>query len=211
MSYGWEQFPLTDVIKGWIGKSGLNKGLKVQIRKIFPGQKGFTFAEATDKNREPILVINSNDYRPFKIQKPANLTAGTTSVTSEKKNRIRQGRDSLHSMCERRDMIVDVNKISWNNWILEPKVFNLYRCVGHCGVYNSKTSGEQTNHATMQAVLAETGLHSGSKVDLPCCAPRKLEPMAMLLYEKYGSTVVVKLKSLDNMIVSSCACLWVGL
>ena len=207
--FGWHTIDLKDAVKNWVRKPGTNKGFKVIIKS--PRQDtdahkpGVQFVMKKNDNREAILVVYSDDKLSKK--KPLNATVSNNSQQGNKVPRKRRARNVMESGCRRVDMMVDIEKINWHRWILQPKVFNAYRCLGQCGVYSSQQRKHQTNHATVQAILSETQSRSSRDVDSPCCAPKELDSMAMLLFEQVGGSFLLKLQTLDDIRVKSCACL----
>ena len=101
--------------------------------------------------------------------------------------------------CRKVDYFIDFEKIGWGDWIIFPKRYNAYKCVGECRVPLIATN-KPTNHAFMQSLLSvnrpESGIHS------PCCVPSKLIPLSILYYEDG----VVKQREHEDMIVDECDC-----
>ena len=46
-------------------------------------------------------------------------------------------------------MIVDFKLLGWDSWVVVPKEYNAYKCVGHCTFPLSSTD-DPTNHANVQ-------------------------------------------------------------
>ncbi|XP_044132922.1 nodal homolog [Bufo gargarizans] len=106
--------------------------------------------------------------------------------------------ESGKPLCRRVDMIVDFGEIGWGSWILYPKTFNAYRCVGACPVPLNETF-KPTNHAYMKSVVK---LYQPERVECPSCVPIRMSPLSMLYYE--GNDVVVSHH--EEMIVEECGC-----
>jgi len=101
--------------------------------------------------------------------------------------------------CRKVDYFIDFEKIGWGDWIIFPKHYNAYKCVGECRIPLTATK-KPTNHAFIQSLLAVNRPASG--VGSPCCVPTKLLPMSILYYEDG----VVKQREHDDMIVAECDC-----
>ena len=204
----WHSFDVTDTVKKWVSNPTSNKGFKVMVKRLLvPDDPSCDIKFATNQHgaKEPILVVYSGDGKQG--NKSTTVNINLTKNKNAKLSNRRKKRLSTVSGCNKVDMWVDVEKISWDRWILQPKVFNAFRCSGSCAVYSSQQSESQTNHATVQAIVSEIQPTSGTKISSPCCAPKELDSMSMLFYERTGTSFVVKLQTLDEMIVRSCACL----
>ncbi|KAG8448225.1 hypothetical protein GDO86_015356 [Hymenochirus boettgeri] len=101
-------------------------------------------------------------------------------------------------LCRRVDMIVDFEKIGWGDQILYPKRFNAYRCEGSCPTPLNE-SFKPTNYAYIKSLV---NVFDPEKVECPFCAPVKMSPLSMLMYE--GDKIV--LKHHEDMIVEDCGC-----
>nr|BBC77409.1 Nodal [Temnopleurus reevesii] len=101
--------------------------------------------------------------------------------------------------CRRVDMDVDFGRIGWDEWIIYPKQFNAYRCVGTCaGPIDSNDS--PSNHAIMQDLVR---MHQPERrTPEPCCVPTELRPLSMLYFEQ-GAVLV---RHHEDMIVHGCGC-----
>lgn len=101
--------------------------------------------------------------------------------------------------CRRIDMDVDFGRIGWDEWIIYPKQFNAFRCVGTCeGPLDS--SDNPSNHAVMQDLVR---LHQPERrTPEPCCVPTVLRPLSMLYFED-GAVLV---RHHENMIAQECGC-----
>ena len=205
--FGWHTIDLKHAVKEWVTKPDTNKGFKIIIKGMNPAasKPGIQFIMNRNDHREAILVVYSDDKQSKR--KASNATDSATTVQENNLLNRRRSRHVLESGCRRVDMMVDIAKINWDRWILQPRFFNAYRCSGECGTFSSQQRKHQTNHATVQAILSETQSRSSRDVKSPCCAPKELESMAMLLFEQVGGSVLLKLQTLDDIIVKSCACL----
>ncbi|XP_041485724.1 nodal homolog [Lytechinus variegatus] len=113
-------------------------------------------------------------------------------------DKLRQERERS-GPCRRVDMDVDFGRIGWDEWIIYPKQFNAYRCVGTCA--GPLDSGDNpSNHAIMQDLIRLK--QPERRTPEPCCIPTKLKPLSMLYFEE-GSVLV---RHHEDMIVQECGC-----
>ena len=201
--FGWKTFDITNAVLRWVSKPNSNKGIQLRLANLekINDEECFAFSTNQHKRKEPILIVYSEEP-----QKKEDIISGVGPLGNDlpEKQKKRPSRDLGDSSCNRKDLIVDIEKINWHKWILYPKRFNIYRCEGHCQL--KKHNGKATNHGIVQAALHELE-QSNLKVQSPCCAPLKLESKVMMLYEMTGGSTVVKIQYLKNMVVNICACL----
>ena len=204
--FGWHTIDMKEAVQSWVTRPATNKGFEVIVKAMKQGtqKSDIQFVMGRNDEREAILVVYSHDK--LSNRKPLNTSVNGDAGQDNKLTHSRKARGLTESGCRRVDMMVDIEKINWDRWILQPKVFNAYRCLGDCGVFSQKNK-EQTNHATVQAILSETQSQTNRDVNAPCCAPKELESMAMLIFEQVGGSFLLKLQTLDNIRVKKCACL----
>ncbi|XP_077329452.1 nodal homolog 2-A-like [Lithobates pipiens] len=101
-------------------------------------------------------------------------------------------------LCQRVDMMVDLEKFGWGNLIIYPKNFNAYRCEGACPIPLSEPF-KPTNHAYIMSLLK---LFNPDKVECASCVPVKMRPLSMMMNEN-GDVVM---KHHEDMIVEECGC-----
>ncbi|KAK3875665.1 hypothetical protein Pcinc_019474 [Petrolisthes cinctipes] len=102
--------------------------------------------------------------------------------------------------CERRDMLVDFEVIGWSSWIVSPKSYNAYQCVGQCQ-FPLGQNLNPTNHATVQSIMNNSGHSPG--VQRPCCVPATYGNLSLLFYDSDENVV---LKQYDQMVATQCGC-----
>ena len=203
--FGWKTFDITNAVLRWVSKPSSNKGIQLRLANLgkINGEECFSFSTNQHKQKKPILIVYSEEP-----QKKEGITSGVLppGIDLPEKQKKRSSRSLGDSSCNRKDLIVDVEKINLHKWILYPKRFNIYRCEGHCQL--KKHNGKTTNHGIIQTTLHNAELNqSNLKVESPCCAPLKLESKAMMLYEIIDGSIAVKIQHLKNVIVTTCACL----
>ena len=198
---GWQSFDVTDSVKTWVSNPNSNKGFKVKPLDKDDPFCDIKFATNEHEAKKPVLVIFSNDAKQEHSLENKTFAVNIKRTKSNyailtKKQRKRRSTDSR---CRRVDMTVEFN-LAWSYWdamVIEPKVKNIYRCSGNCGIHSSETL-----HAFVQSILSETQPASLPNIKSPCCAPNDFRSMAVLSV----ISGVPTLQFIKNMIVSSCAC-----
>ncbi|CAL1578036.1 unnamed protein product [Knipowitschia caucasica] len=117
-----------------------------------------------------------------------------------RKARRRQSSERHERSCSRRNLRVDFDDIGWSEWVIAPKAFEAYYCVGACGFPISKVT-RPSNHATIQSIVRAVGIIPG--IPEPCCVPEKMSPLPVLYQDEDNNPV---LKVYPNMSVQSCSC-----
>ncbi|KAM4749154.1 nodal homolog [Rhinophrynus dorsalis] len=135
-------------------------------------------------SEKPVRVV---DTRRHKRNRKAKSSIVVNTIPS---------RPVGKTLCRRVDMIVDFDKIEWGNRIVYPKRFNAYRCEGACPIPLNETF-KPTNHAYIKSLVK---LYDNDRTDCSFCAPVKMSPLSMLLYEEDE----VVLKHHEDMIVDDC-------
>ena len=201
---GWKSFELTDMVKRW----HMERHDKYTLIVNAKGRRnGVSFAGHGDIERMPFLVVYSSSN--MGAAKTNINVAENLAVKLPKPNRgPRYKRGSNSPPCKRRSMIVDTTKIGWDSYVLAPRIFDAYRCEGMCRAYSSQATKTPTNHAVLQAILAQLGtVQNGRPIRPPCCAPSQFENKTLLLHRKVKGQRVIGLEEFTDMVVKSCACL----
>ncbi|KAK2152799.1 hypothetical protein LSH36_317g00006 [Paralvinella palmiformis] len=172
-------------------------------------QRRFTAASNNDVDgiRDAILVLFTRDRQFFKKIRDNRLASGLTDASSlrldsaggARQKRANQRRERLgaRKLCQRYNFTIDFAEIGWDKWIIYPKKYNAFYCMGRCPTPVEK-SYEPTNHAILQGLLRM----ADKTIPRPCCIPTKLRPLSMLYYE-YNEIIVRQHK---NMIANNCGC-----
>ncbi|EDV22765.1 uncharacterized protein TRIADDRAFT_58663 [Trichoplax adhaerens] len=126
------------------------------------------------------------------------------SKRSVNKRRDTNGRgylpqDYSNSPCHREDLVVDFKDIGWE-WIISPRSFNAYQCVGVCK-YPLGSNTNATLHATLRAMMSYFG--QNSQPTLPCCTPDRLRSHTFLFY---NANHEIQINEFDGMVVETCGC-----
>lgn len=129
-------------------------------------------------------------------------TADDDSIRRKKKkrrngkNKKSDGDEKLDNPCKRVDLTVDFDKIGWGSWVIFPKTYNAYQCVGSC---STQVDGDPNNHAIIQNMVRRV---NRNRAPTPCCVPTKLSSLSMLYYERG----VIVVKEHEEMVVRECGC-----
>lgn len=206
-------FKATKLVRRWIKSTDNNQTIEVGIygaksshaAPVIDDSYGdahlitFTYTEIKMKTvglknyAETFLLLKPSAPLVKRAAMGATRRGKNTDGKSSRANDIDQ---SVDRPCERKDLIVDFAKIGWSSWIIYPKSFNAYQCVGSC---KSHVDSNANNHAILQTMVREKAL---DYVPMPSCVPVKLSPLSMLYYER--GVIVVKEHS--DMIVDECGC-----
>ncbi|XP_063785924.1 nodal homolog 2-A-like [Pseudophryne corroboree] len=99
-------------------------------------------------------------------------------------------------LCRKVDMLVDFKEIGWDNWVVYPKKYNAYQCVGTCHT-PLKEKSKTTNYDYIKSFVK---LQDSEQVECSACAPLKMRPLSMLFYENKD----LILRHHEYMIVEDC-------
>ncbi|KII62097.1 Bone morphogenetic protein 10 [Thelohanellus kitauei] len=99
--------------------------------------------------------------------------------------------------CRRTSLFVDFKSLGWNSWIVIPRAMEIYQCVGHCD-YSSSFHVEMSDNAIVRSLLHHKGLH----ISKPCCVPKKLEPVNVVIRNNDG----IEEYKIKKFVVDSCGC-----
>ena len=200
---------LQTVIDGGYGKTIIEVKLRKKLSHEMQ-QRRRRFAGGNKNNDEikgAILVLFTRDQQFYKTIKDNRLASGlkdASPVVQHAAGRSRTRRASerrerlgVRQLCQRYNFTIDFAEIGWDKWIIYPRKFNAFYCVGRCPTPVEK-SYDPTNHAIMQGLLRMTK----KNIPRPCCVPTKLRPFSMLYYE-YEEIIVRQHK---DMIANSCGC-----
>ncbi|XP_040203382.1 nodal homolog 2-A-like [Rana temporaria] len=102
------------------------------------------------------------------------------------------------NLCRKVDMFVDFETIGWGEQIVYPKRYNAYRCEGSCPVPLNELF-KPSNHAYIKSLVK---FNNPDKVECMLCAPVKMKPLSMLMYEREK----IVLKHHEDMVVEDCGC-----
>lgn len=200
---GWKSFDLTNAVKRWHIQQRNDYTIRVRVRGH---GNNIGFARGNNIERLPFLVVYSKAESTIGVD-----TVNSESITSrlpKPERGPRNKRGSNGHPCKRKSMLVDTAQIGWDGYVLAPRIFDVYRCEGKCRAYSSQAVKKQTNHALLQAMLAQLGTKAnGRPIRPPCCAPSQFESKMLLIHRKVDGRATIGLEEFNDMVVKSCACL----
>ncbi|KAL7870116.1 hypothetical protein AOLI_G00141040 [Acnodon oligacanthus] len=208
---GWEVFNITDTATKWILNSSTNNGILVV--STLPSGQWFETTVSTggltkSEENDAYLVIYSDDGRRGSGQKSGSpldlvLESKLSLQTAGRRRRSTARSSPDHEQfvtCQKAPLYVDFARIGWSGWIISPKGYNAYHCVGSCP-FPLGGSLRATNHAIVQSIV--DALKLSNKVEQPCCVPDILHPISLLYFDDEENVV---LKQYDDMVAGSCGC-----
>ena len=188
---GWKSFELTNAVKRW-HKERYN-GYTIHI-DVKGHQNDIVFTGANKIEQMPFLVVHSKSNNG-KVKGKDGTAVNFAAKLPKPDRGLRYKRGSNGHPCKRKSMIVDVNKIGWDRYVIAPRTFDAYRCEGKCRAYSSQAAKTPTNHAVLQAILAQLGaVQDGKPIRPPCCAPSQFENKTLLLHRKVKGQRVIGLE-----------------
>ncbi|ESO06285.1 hypothetical protein HELRODRAFT_137522, partial [Helobdella robusta] len=102
--------------------------------------------------------------------------------------------------CRRKKMYINFEDIHWNEWIVQPRGYQAYECVGQCHFpLNSHLT--PTKYTAIKSLLHAT---YPRKIKPACCVPTKLQPISLLYYDD-NNVLTYKFKY-EEMMVAQCGC-----
>jgi nodal len=216
-STGTDIVDLTPVLQTIIDGGYGDTLIEVKLRK--KNKQGQRQRRTTDDThpsvvKNAILVIFTRDKNFFKkikdnrvgalLHTTERADAADDVTTNSRHGRSRDKRASerraqlgARKLCQRHDFDIDFADIGWDKWIIYPKRYNAYYCMGRCPTPVEK-SYSPTNHAILQGLIRL----GNTIIPRPCCVPTKLRPLSMLYYE-YDEIVV---RQHEDMIATECGC-----
>ena len=206
--FTWQTFRITEAVSRWVGNPDTNKGIQIIFKNLSPSEEAnYHAGKETHRSKKPFLVVYSEE----RIESTDDIIYGSGHSRSsngiQKRSTGRPKRETEQKRCHRVDLWVDTEDIGYDQFVIEPRRFNIYRCIGKCG-NNMKN---MTNHARMQATLHDLQPKKLPKIDPPCCAPLELDPLKFIMYDKVKYTngtwkIVIWEKTVENLVVKTCAC-----
>ena len=109
-------------------------------------------------------------------------------------------------LCQRHDLLVDVERLGWADTVVYPRRFNVHYCAGRCplgpGRRHRAPAVNVSNHAVLRTIVAG-GRRRRRLVPLPCCVATSLRPMNLLYKQRNGHYDIWQL---DDVVVDACGC-----
>ncbi|KAL7857269.1 hypothetical protein SRHO_G00161680 [Serrasalmus rhombeus] len=210
---GWEVFNITNTATKWILNSSTNNGILVV--STLPSGQWFETTVSTggltkSEENDAYLVIYSDDGRrgsakgqesasPLDLVLESKLSRQTAGRIRRSTTRFSPDHEQFVT-CQRAPLYVDFARIGWSGWIISPKGYNAYHCVGSCPFPLGGTL-RATNHAIVQSIV--DALKLSNKIEQPCCVPDILHPISLLYFDDEENVV---LKQYDDMVAGNCGC-----
>ena len=114
------------------------------------------------------------------------------------------GRNEGQDTCRRVPWEVHFDAdLGWD-WVVRPKTYEASTCVGSCPIGLNGTVAI-SNHALLRIETKRLGLDTDLSLADACCVPTKMRSKVIWMYNRRGDYVV---RSVDNMAVEECGCLW---
>ena len=181
---GWYSVEVSVLIKEWFSmhiKSYLS--LDVAINGALSLEVGDVDSEAA-KQWRPFLVVNTEEKKQLnRKRRHANLQVNDECDPRPPKT------------CCRHSFVVDFQQIRGLEFILLPRMLNVYACAGSC---QSLALYEHVRRAKVLKKIDPT--FSGE--NHTCCVPKQLGPINFIYYLESGSVHVEKI----HIRVLSCSC-----
>ena len=207
----WIVLNVTAAVAFWSSWPSRNFGLWITVAGFGVPQSDFYIA--TGGRKEPILIVygvnsEKNNHRSLKN---ANEIPNETRDTYEQDTRwkgknddgsfasARSRRSVDEERCARRKLFVKFRDLKWDKWIIAPRGFSAFYCMGTCPEIIDKFFNP-TNHAIIQNLLHH---RYNKKIPEACCVPASLHSISMMYFERDGSIV---LKEYSGMVASTCGC-----
>lgn len=99
-----------------------------------------------------------------------------------------------YDACTRKVFMADLETVSWDNFVLLPKIIPVYVCNGTCSIYH--TDSVYYAYLTQFSNLKD-------KHKRLCCVPVSFYSMPIMFYNKFDDIVI---KVYNDIIVKKCSC-----
>lgn len=208
----WIVLNVTPAVTFWNSWPSRNFGLWITVTGL--GAPESDFYIATGGRKEPILIIygdSQNEKNDHRLLRSANEVPKETRETYQQHTRskrksnegafssTRSRRSVDEDVCTRHQLFVKFRDLKWDKWIIAPRGFKAFYCMGKCPEVIDKFFNP-TNHAIIQNLL-----HHRHNKNIPaaCCVPTSLHSMTIMYFELDGSIV---LREYSGMVASTCGC-----
>jgi len=121
------------------------------------------------------------------------------SLSQVVKSRFERSLRLRSKICQKESMWVDFQDLGWSDWIIAPRTFQAYRCVGECP-YPISGRLNSTNYAMLASMMNSV---EPNYSPTPCCVPTSLGAVSVLYLDKSDNVV---LRNYEGMIVEGCGC-----
>lgn len=116
--------------------------------------------------------------------------------------------DALMPCC-RRKVKINFADLGWDQWVLSPRSFDAYYCIGRCSTFGVGGSGglaaldDADAGAAFYAEMMNLQRRGGNRLS-PCCSPTKFAPLTIKVLSGVNEEAT---QTLDNLIVRQCGCM----
>ena len=206
-SYGWQVFPLTEIVQNWIDNRTHNKGLKISIRTLYGANTLLDFEADKSLQHRSILVTYTKEKKELSLSSLLKQFGPhpNSIKTNNLAKRIRRTVNDNIKKCGVEPLVVPLELIDWHKLFRYPTQFTINQCKGQCYHKNDEDYLGQTSHSILQALFA--GVVQDDNVNYPCCAPTKFLPGPAILIDHSSGIQVIKVVRLENLTVTECECL----
>lgn len=112
------------------------------------------------------------------------------------REKFRETNNSTDLYCKRYPLSVDLKRIDFMKFLIEPEVYEAYYCDGNCFPMINLAN----NHALLQAFMSRS---KPNEIPEPCCVPTKLSPLTIIFMKEDK----IVLENRPEMVVEECDCL----
>lgn len=197
----WRGFNVTEAVLGRISDV-----VRLRVRGRVEGRH---------RGEGPILLLSYSKPKKRKPRSAVDEDQGDAATTWKNE----PGRRRRRNACRKRSLYVDFSMISYDEWVVAPKGYDAYQCVGKC-FYPLGDHLNPTKHAIVQT-LVYTALQAADDVSRnpnsisnnnannkvvgrACCVPTRLTATS-LLYMDAGGTLTYQY-GYEDMVVAECGC-----
>jgi len=133
------------------------------------------------------------------------VRAGTELSSNARRRRRDKSQHSQSSLCQRHDLLVDIQRLGWADTVVYPPRFNIRYCAGRCPPRAARALGIDTsNHAMLRAIVRAGRRRQAQAPPSPCCVATRLRPMNLLYRDKQRGHYDIW--QLNDVIVDACGC-----
>ena len=134
------------------------------------------------------------------------LYAGARDAGTEAGGGVRRQRhvtSQPSQLCQRHDLLIDVERLGWADMVIYPRRFNIRYCAGRCPLLVRGPGIDASNHAVLRAIVRGRRRRQPA-IPSPCCVATSLRPMNLLYRDKQHGHFDIW--QLNDVIVDTCGC-----
>eukprot|EP00088_Acartia_fossae_P017786 TRINITY_DN20187_c0_g1_i3.p1 TRINITY_DN20187_c0_g1~~TRINITY_DN20187_c0_g1_i3.p1 ORF type:complete len:447 (-),score=130.59 TRINITY_DN20187_c0_g1_i3:107-1447(-) len=229
------ELDITHAVQAWLMDQTSNKGILIAGSGLSDGTWGLAEStqntaddDDTDTTSHPVRIRFSTLPLPAATHHPRHRVVKRDVFDREFLERFVQQQQAQETAaksdcsvqraggkkCCRQHMKVNLQNFEGLNFILEPKEFDAYYCVGRCPARYLP----RNDHTLLQSLIHIQSRHGGSGggannnnvpgsslIKRPCCNPSEFESIDILYLDENDPTKL-EVKHWKDIIVSECAC-----